>query len=250
MNYGLYLSAASLQVNQQRQAVIANNLANAQTSSFKQDLAVVKGRYPAPTEWQMPPKMVFPLLDRMGGGLTSGGTHIDFSQGALTETGGDLDLALGGPGFFKVQVDGETRYSRDGRFTLNEQGRLVTVAGGHTVLDANGLAIDLPGGPATVDQTGRIRTNAGSVQLAVVNLDDPRALIKAGENTYRLAGAANEISAEGPVLQGYVEGSGVDPVRSLVSMIEVQRAYGASARMIRIADQMLQRAVNDLARLP
>lgn len=250
MNYGMYLSAAAMRVHERRHDVIANNLANANTTAFKQDLVAVQSRPAAPEDAGLPGYLAFPLLDDLAGGLLPGGTHIDFSQGPLAPTGEDLDVALDGEGFLSVQVDGEVRFTRDGRLGRDAEGYLATQVGGHRVLDASGRPIRLPDGEAvTIATDGTLRAGDYAGRLGLFRFERPQDLRKVGGSLYQPADAnAQRLAATPQVHQGFLEGSGVSEVATLVDMISVQRAYDASAKMIRMADQMLGRAVNDLAR--
>jgi len=250
MNNGLYVSAAALRIHEYRQQVTANNLANANTPAFKGDLLVVRSRQLAPAESGMPSYLAVPILDEVTQGLRSGGTYVDFSQGALVNTGRELDVALDGDGFFAVSVDGAKRYTRDGRLDRDAEGYLATVSGRHRLLDAADRPISLPSGKVTVDDRGGISVNGvPQARLAVFRFDDPAALSKAGGNTYVADDAARAAPAAASVRQGQIEASGVNQARTLVDMLAVQRMYEASAKMIQFADSMLGRAVNDIAKL-
>src|SRR6185369_8802982 len=130
MVYGIYQSAAGLQINQHRQDVLANNLANIETVGFKPDLALARERMIASREGGNDPSLSNSTLNGMTGGTVAAPTFTSFIPGAVEPTGRPLDVALQGDGFFAVQ-DGDTkRYTRDGRFMFDADGRLVTV-GGH-----------------------------------------------------------------------------------------------------------------------
>ena len=249
MNYGLYLSAAALKLGHTRMDVLANNMANVNTTSFKPDTLAIRSRQPAPTERNLPPHLVMPVLDDVRGGLSDGGSFTDLSPGPLISTGGDLDVAIQGRGFFAVEVDGQTRYTRDGRFTRAADGTLVTAAAGLPVLDAAGGRITLPVGPVRIDAEGRVAAGGTVVQIGLTNFTNPQALRKEGANTFAADAAAGPIASTATVRQGFIEGSGVEPTRALVNMILAQRTYDAAAKMIQHTDAMLGRAVNDIARL-
>ncbi len=251
MSYGLWLSAAGLQVNQHRQAVIANNLANLGTAGFKRDLAVFRERDVESRTAPGATALRHRLLDRMTGGTWLNPTRTDFSQGAL-EKGGPLDVAIEGNGFFTVQVGDQTRYTRDGRFTLNASGDLVTVAGGHAVLDANGQAIHIgradPNSIA-IESGGRMSIGERRVgTLGVTDFADRSRLIKVGQNLFD-GQHAEPTEPTGQVQQGYVEASGVEPTTELVQMIEAARAYQLNAMLISLQDGMTARTVNDVGRV-
>src|SRR5580765_5965379 len=130
MVYGIYQSAAGLQINQHRQDVLANNLANIDTVGFKPDLALVRERMIASREGMSDPSLSNPLLNGMSGGTLASPSYTSFIPGSIEPTGKPLDVALHGDGFFAVK-DGDTkRYTRDGRFMFDANGYLVTV-GGH-----------------------------------------------------------------------------------------------------------------------
>jgi flagellar basal body rod protein FlgG len=249
MNYGLYLSAAALRVQEYRQEVIANNLANVNTTAFKSDQTVIRSRRSAVQEQAFPADLYVPIVDDVGGGLRSGGTYTDFSQGSLVRTGRDLDIALKGEGFLSVAGDGRTEYTRDGRLDRDVEGNLVTVADGCKVLDESGKPIHLGDGRVTIEGNGTVRVN-GEVQahLALVRFADPTVLQKVGANDYVADGAKTQPS-DAQVVSGHVESSGVDPTRALVDMMTGQRVYEAAARMLQSADTMTGHAVNDIARL-
>ncbi|NLF29990.1 MAG: flagellar hook-basal body protein [Planctomycetes bacterium] len=249
MNYGLYLSAAALKLGHVRMDVLANNMANVNTTSFKPDALAIRSRRPAPAERNLPPHLVMPVLDDVRGGLRDAGTFTDLTAGPLVSTDGPLDVAIQGRGFFAVEVDGKVRYTRDGRLARGADGTLVTAAGALPVLDAAGRRIMLGDGPVRIDAAGRIETGGTVVQLGLTDFADERALRKEGANTFSAGPAAGATASTSTVRQGFIEGSGVEPTRALVDMLLAQRTYDAAATMIQHTDAMLGRAVNDIARL-
>jgi len=250
MIYGLYLSAAGLQANAYQMDVIANNLANANTVGFKHDLAVMSERRVAADESGGLGRR-HRLLDELSGGTFVAPTHTAFSQGPLEGTGRPLDLAVEGEGFFQVLEGDEVRYTRDGRFTVNRQGQIVTV-GGRTLVGANGrpLVVDRESSaPITVSSVGVIRQGADEVgRLGLVTFDDLGGLTKSGAGLFK-ANSQVPRPADGSIVSGYVEKSTVDPVAGLARMIQVQRAYQLNATMISLQDGMLGQAVNNLGKV-
>jgi len=253
MLYGIYQSAGGLQVNQYRMEVLANNLANADTVGFKRDLTVVRERRP---EWLETPSGLDasePSLAQMTGGSLVAPTVTSFAQGPVEVTDRPLDVALVGEGFFRVRADGQERYTRDGRFSVNQAGELVTAAGLHPVLDESGAPIVVPAdarGTVHIGADGQVIAGDKIVaRLGVVRFEDPSLLRKTGGNLFESLGAAAE-PVEHPALKaGAIEKSTVDPVRTMVSLIEVSRAYEFNATMISLADATLGRAVNDVGRI-
>ncbi len=252
MVYGIYQSAAGLMMNQYRQDVLANNLANVGTVGFKHDLAVVRERQIEAREGQGVWSAGNRLLDGLTGGLLVAPTYTSFAQGPLEETGRSLDAALVGQGFFVVNDGKGERYTRDGRFTFNAEGELVTVAGGHRVLAESG-------GPITVsgEATGSVRLHSdGSLRigdqvlgkLRIVDFQEKSNLRKQGGNLFQAIGERPS-GAQVELRVGMVEQSTVDPMQAMVAMIESTRAYQLNATMIGLADATLSRAVNDIPRL-
>lgn len=251
MVYGIYLSATGLQTNQYRQEILANNLANLDTVGFKQDLAIIRERAIESREDAVDPELSQDLLDPMTGGSLVAPTFTTFEQGMVERTGNPLDVALQGDGFFAVEDQGVERYTRDGRFTINEDDELVTVNGQH-VLSDSGASIALPPeseGDVTIDGNGYVRIGQTLVsKLRTVKFDDNNLLRKVGGNVFQSLGA-NPHRADLNLEVGAVERSTVEPTRAMVSMMQVSRLYEMNAQMIGLADSTLSRAVNDIARI-
>lgn len=253
MVYGLWLSASGLQANQYRQDLIANNLANVQTTGFKHDLAVFSERRVASEEALGGSTLSDRLLDRMTGGLFVAPTFTQFDQGAIQKTNRPLDVALDGEGFFAVQDAGRTAYTRDGRFTVNRDGQLVTVAGGRPVLSDAGTAIRVSPDRADdvrVAEDGSVRVGAVPVaKLGVADFADKQELQKVGANLFVAPAGAVGQEPAATVHSGALESSTVDPASAMVAMIEASRAYEMNATMVRMQDSMLDKAANSIAKL-
>jgi flagellar basal-body rod protein FlgG len=254
MVYGIYQSAGGLQVNQYRMDVLANNLANAETPGFKQDLTVVRERRTEAAVRMAGLDASDPRLRGMTGGSLVSPTVTSFEQGPIEKTGQPLDVALTGEGFFQIQgPGGKELYSRDGRFTVNDAGDLVTAAGNHKVLDDAGAPITIP-----ADARGSLRIDAGGQlmsgdqvlgRLGIVAIDDTSLLAKTGSNLLESLGAKATPLTDASLETGGVDKSTVDRTRAMVSLIEVNRSYQLNATLIGLADSTLGRAVNDIARL-
>jgi len=257
MNYGLYLSASGVLTNMHRQDVIANNLANANTVGFKRDLAAFSQRLAETHEDPVEFDLSKDLLDKLGGGVLVAPSATDFRDGGLTETRNDLDLAITGRGFFTVRTNeqGEqtTRLTRDGRFTLNQDGELITTIGRHNVLDIEGQAIRVDRTqPVTIDETGIIRQN--NLQVAQIGLADVANQDRIRHLGHGLYGAPDEAISlfprpNGRINQGWLEQANVDPVQEMVRMIESTRAINNNVTLIRYHDEVMNRAVNTLGRV-
>jgi flagellar basal-body rod protein FlgF len=191
----------------------------------------------------------------LGGGVLVGKSRLSREQGPIEVTGRDLDAAIQGDGFFTVSARGAgneqvTRYTRDGRFTLDGEGNLITVNGGHRVLDDQRRPIQLQRDmPVTIDSTGHIAQDGTYVaRLGVVapNLDS---LMKAGEGLYLTEEKGTPAAAKGQVISGAVEGSGVDPVTTLTEMMETSRNVNSNTRLMQYHDQLMDQAINRFGRI-
>ena len=248
MIYGLWLSAAGLQANSHRQAVLANNLANAETTGFKQDLVVFRQRVVESQEAGGGLGLVHPVLDGLTGGTWAGPTYTDFGQGTVAPTGDPLDVAIVGKGFLSVETNGGVYYTRDGSLSMGADGGLVTVRG-ERVLDDAGAAIAVPPGSAVrIDEAGQVWADGAVVgRLGLVDFSDSDRLVKVGQNLFD--GRFAERAAFGGRLQpGALEQSTVEPVELLARYIEASRAYEMNAELITLQDELLGRAVNDIGR--
>jgi flagellar basal-body rod protein FlgF len=243
MDYGLYLSAAGAKAQITRQAVITNNIANSQTAGFKRDLVIMQSRLNASYEDPAMFPYRLPVYGDQGGGVTAVSDGIDLSQSTFEDTHNRTDFALNGPGFFTIAGDnGETLLTRDGRFMIDSEGALRTVAGGNRpVLNNAGEPVRLnPDLPLEIAHDGTITQNGQGTGLKLGITDaDPKTLVKLGGNLLRSATPLTPASAETEVLQYKLENSGVEPMVEIVNMMEGQRAFDANARMMTYQDSTM-----------
>lgn len=240
-NTGL-IAVSSQAVLRRQMDVIANNLANMNTSGYKAD------------------KMLFRehLVRSKGGETVHGDTlHFvrdaatvkDMSEGALIKTGNPLDIAVRGKGMIAIKTDEGERYTRNGSLMIDPDGKLVT-QGGHQVLDDDGQPIELNPGDTTIDVTrdGVISSETGRLgKLKVVEFENPNALKLVAGGVYFSNAEAKE--AENPeVVQGMVEASNVQPIIELTRMIEVSRAYQGVKKMIESEDERIKKMVQEYGR--
>lgn len=241
---GLYTSTAGLTARLARMAVISNNLANATTVGFKQDL-IDEQEF-----WRL-------LLDRLGpdqarvGALATanvpGEPLIDLTPGPLEATEQPLDLALEGPGFFVVETPDGERLTRAGNFSLDGERRLVA-ADGALVLGQDG-PITLPPGDVTIAPDGTISVDGTAVgQLRIVELPAGANLEKEGATRFAVVGGAPAPAAQTQVRQGFLEGANVDLAGQMVAMLALLRGYQAGQRLLQLQDDVLGKAVNEIGR--
>jgi len=250
MLYGLYASAAGALANSYRQDVIANNLANVDTVAFKRDLALAMAR-PTQSEKNGQRTHTAAMLERIGGGTFSLPTYTDFSPAPLRQTGSPFDLALLSRGFFQVLNGSEINYTRDGRFALDQQYRLVTASGRLPVLDDKSQPIVLdPDLPFQINQAG-IVSQAGNqlARLGIVDFEDTGTLQKQGKSLYRAPENIQPKPLQATVKQQHLETSDVDPMQQLVDMIKTQRFFQANVTMLQLQDQTLGYAVGRLGNI-
>jgi flagellar basal-body rod protein FlgF len=247
MLYGMYISAAGALAHSHRQDVIANNLANVDTVSFKRDLAVLQTRRTEAVE-KGSSSYTADLLEKMGGGTFAHPVHTDYSPASLEETGNFYDLALEGKGFFSVRNGEQVHYTRDGRFAVNDKNQLVTIAGGYPVLDEGGkpITIDRDLDFSVNDQGFVSQGGAMVARLGIADIADTGKLSKQGNNMYVNEGGEIVQLANTPVKQGFVENSAVVAVNELTNMIQAQRIFQANTSLLQMQDRSLGLAVTKL----
>jgi flagellar basal-body rod protein FlgF len=232
--------------------VVANNIANVNTSGFKADTSLFE-------EYLMPGAHEdnFVGSDRRVSYVQDRGTFRDMSQGPVAETKNPLDLAISGNGFLVVQTAAGERYTRDGGLQLNNQGQLVTAAGdpvlgnsGPIVLQPTDHDVNVsPDGTITVVE-GTGRTDALRGKLRLVSFADAQKLLKEGSNLYSAGEGAAQADTKSQLQQGYVEKSNVNAVTEMSRMIEVTRAYTQIATMLQQESDLHKSAIEKLADVP
>lgn len=244
MDNALFIGLSRQMILRKEMDIIANNIANMDTNGFKVESMIHKTDPAEPAVTLGGPRPVkFVAPD---------GVARDFGQGALTKTGGELDMAVEGKGFFQIQSAEGPRFTRDGRFTMDPTGRLVTQSGA-AVLDAGGgeIVLDVERGPVTIGADGSIsqgRDQAG--KIGVFTFANQGALEKTGDNLFKNASnLAATPATEARVRQGYLEASNVKPVLEMTRMVEVSRAYESTSRMMDSEFELSRRSVERLGRV-
>jgi flagellar basal-body rod protein FlgG len=255
----LWTAASGMQSQQINIDVIANNLANVNTTGFKksrpdfqdlmyQNLKTVGA--PSTSSTQVPSGI------QIGLGSKAAAVTKVFSPGNINQTGNELDMAIEGDGFFQITMpDGSTAYSRDGAFKKDSQGRMVNSDGypltPEMVIPNNASKVSIGNdGTVTVLQAGQTSpTTIGTIQLATFS--NPAGLSSMGHNLYQptdSSGTANTGTAGqngiGAISQGFLEMSNVSVMEEMVNMIISQRAYETNSKAVQAADEMLQQTNN------
>jgi flagellar basal-body rod protein FlgF len=241
MPYGIYISAEGANAQSQRLEVIANNLANADTAGFKQDVPTFMARF-AEAIQQGQARSHDGSINDIGGGVKLIDTATDFSAGQLQDTGQELDFAITGKGFFHVRgADGKQYLSRAGNFESDVAGMLRTQGSQLPVLDQAGKEIVLdPDLPWTVSQDGFISQDGSLIALGLSQPKSLDEMVKVGNNLFESLGPVEAVPVEERnIRQGFLEMSGADPVRQMTAMIETTRAFEANSRMVQNHDNVL-----------
>jgi flagellar basal-body rod protein FlgF len=263
MNYGYNIGAAGVLTALHRQDVATNNLANIQTVGFKPDTAFTVPRQAVRQEDGLMSIPSNALLERLGAGVLLAPNRTNFKQGAITQSRNPFDLAIEGDGFLTVAgskggVGGgaagdEIRLTRDGRLTMNTEGRLVTIGDGREVLDASGRPITLnPAQDFQVEGDGRILQGGQDVAtLGFVDVPNRGVLRKVGDNLFALSAAAasSKVPATGTIRQHAIEESGSDPIRAMMDVQAAADAVGTTSKIMQIHDDLMNRAINTLGRV-
>ncbi len=275
---GIYTGASGMIAQQARMDAVANNLANVDQTGYKKDTAIFKtfpemlirrlsddglGIVPTGSYDTMP------FVGKLGTGVEVNEVYTQFEQGSLQRTENSFDLALEGRGFFAVQTERGERYTRNGAFTINQDGVLMT-HNGDPVLGENGV-IRVQQNNFIVNERGEIIVNqalsldprdpvnmTGNTwesptvidRIKLIDFERIRELKKEGNSFYRETPESGPPlpPAEIKVVQGFLEKSNVSAVREMVDMIEVQRSYEANQKTVQAHDQTVGRLINEVIR--
>jgi flagellar basal-body rod protein FlgG len=252
----LHTAATGMAAQELNVQVIANNIANLRTTGFKKQTAAFQDliyehvrRVGAQSSDQ---GTILPVGVDLGGGVKTVGTPRLMTQGTLSQTGNDLDLAIGGEGLFKILMpDGTFQYTRDGTFQMDNQGRIVTAQGNPvqpTITvpnNSSGLTVNAQGQVSVTLPASTTSTIVG--QIGLTRFINKAGLLPVGSNQFVETpssgppqdGTAN-VEGLGAITQGSLEQANVDVVSEMSDLIAAQRAYEMNAKVISAADQMLQ----------
>ncbi len=246
MNICLYQSAASLSALERWQEAVAQNITSSQIPGFRKrtvEFASVEmghRQIDAKGKADEGSTATFPST-KLG---------VSFYPGETTPTRRDMDVAISGDGFFEVQrADGSRGYTRAGQFHVNSQRMIVThddmpvlsAAGTPIVLQPTGEALSIAFDGALTQGDRQLGT------LSVMRFADNKRLMPAGDNMYLAPEDMDPVRVERPtVLQGYIEASNVTPLREMISLVQIARAYEANQKIISNRDQNFQKALDTL----
>lgn len=255
---GLYTAYTGMINEQNRMDVLTNNLANADTAGFKKEGATSQS-FDEVLAVKIKDSSEYAGLHRNMGkvslGVKVGEKYTDFGQGSFRLTDNTYDVALSGPGFFTIQFTnkaGETslKYTRDGSFTVNKQGYLVTKDGDYVMGENGRIQVD-PLKLSAIDSQGNISQDGEFIDtIRVTDFEDYNYLKHYGENYYEpVRGAQMKEDTDYKVVSGYLEMANVQVVSEMVEMISVSRAYETNQKMIQTFDSTLDIAANQLGKV-
>ncbi len=242
---GVYVAATGMLAEEARQEVVANNLANADTTAFKREAATVRAGAGAAMA-RIGDGGAVPIGE-WGGSVLPGSHAVDLRQGGLRATGRPLDLALVGRGFFALETPAGVRYTRDGSLRVDREGYLVN-GDGLRVLGENG-PLQVGEGEVAVSPGGEVTAN-GQVRGRLRIVDFPAdALIREGGNLFRARDDGEGKPVAATVQGGHLELANVHVVQEMVDLIAVMRAYEAGQRLIRAQDETLGQLLSEVGKV-
>jgi flagellar basal-body rod protein FlgG len=242
---GLYTAATGMNTALNRTNIITNNLANVNTTGYKKD-TTINSSFAEMLLKRLPDGK---MLGEGGQGVKVEGTVTDFSSGGLHKTGNPLDLAISGEGFFAIQTPQGMRYTRNGNFTRNQDGQVVT-QNGNLVLGRSG-PLQVFGDQIQVDNQNNLVVDGQVIdQIRTVTFANRDGLVKEGDTSYRTTPeVGNQFIGTGKIQQGYLEGSNVNAVKSMTNMIEATRYYEANQKIAKTYDRSLEETVNSVGKV-
>jgi flagellar basal-body rod protein FlgF len=244
---GVYAAAAGMVAEMRRQQSVANNLANMGTEGYKQDGAALAA-FPAMLIQRTGPQPA--QVGMLGTGVLATGKVLDLSQGPLKDTGNPLDLAISGQGFFAVQTAEGERYTRAGTFKVGQDGILCTQKG-DPVLGEQGTLKVPEGAAVEVAPDGTVSADGKTLgRLLIMNSARPENMSKIGDNLFTAApGSATQVQpGDARVVQGFTEEANVDGASAVVEAMSALRAYEAAQRVLKMQDQTLSRAIDEVGK--
>jgi flagellar basal-body rod protein FlgG len=241
---GIYKAASAMVPRLKQQEITANNIANASTPGYKKDSIFLKELDSAAREIA-PRKSVWqtPMIDQV---------YTDYGQGSFDKTGDMLNVAIEGNGFFVLEPpegEGEDMiYTRNGSFSINEEGYLVNTEGLRVMGD--GGPIDVGTRDVTIAESGEISIEAGIVgRLQVVDFEDKSALIKVGNSGFTIDETVEPVPVEDASLrQGFLERANINVIKEMVGMIMALRHFEAGSRAIQSQEESLRVLLNQVGR--
>ncbi len=232
----LEVGGAGLDGADARVKALMSNMVNSETPGYRKTDVIIKSFPTYLDEAQRRSTTQVPRIE---------GTYYDQSPGTLLRTGNKTDIAIGGEGFFEIEIPTGKGYTRDGRFAVDQNGKLVTVAGNYPVVGLEGPVVITPGSDIEFEGDGRIMSQDFQVNsVKVVNFSDKSALKPFTGSIFKVDGQTNtEINANPRIVSGYVEASNVNIIEEMMNLIYLSHAYSNNAKIVTNRETMLTRAM-------
>ncbi len=254
---GLFTSWTGMVNEQKRLDVITNNLANASTVGYKKD---------GVTNQSFKNLLTYKIKDvsenysnrqigSMSLGVRIGEVYTDYNQGSLRSTGNTYDFAIQGSGFFNVTTTDSAgnqtvKYTRDGSFTVNQDGKLMDVSGNTLMGEGGEITIPSEAAEVRADESGNIYADGVFIdKIKLTDFTDYNYLKKQGDSFYLALDGATQLDSTATIQQGYTEQSNVNVVREMSNMIAITRAYEANQKVIQTIDGSLEQAVSSVGKV-
>jgi flagellar basal-body rod protein FlgG len=238
---GLYAAGTGMITHSQKIDVLANNIANVESSGFKKDdlsIASFGDQLHYNIKTSAP-------IGNTPSGVTGAGVTANLEQGPCEQTGLPTDLAILSEGFFAVQGTGGVEYTRNGGFTIDAEGYLALPAGQRLMGSSGPLQVG--GDGFTVAPDGSVQGPEGEIgKIPLYNTADPRTVVKGSDGLFDLPGAQ---AVNGSIRQGYLEGSNVDMISEMTGLMASTRAFQSCQQAFKVSDQSEQLAVNQVGAL-
>jgi flagellar basal body rod protein FlgG len=248
MNIGLYQSAASLSALERWQEAVAQNITSSQTTGFRK--RTVEFSAESAGKWNLNPGSKLSSENEMQSIFPRATNGISFSSGETEPTRRNLDIALQGEGFFELKTpDGGRAYTRSGEFQMRSDRTIVTAGNAELLTDGGAPIVMQPGSdPLTVNADGTVFQGSTSLgRVSVQKFDNPETLIPSAGGLFSPGRASKMSSVDKPyLLQGYLEQSNVKPLREMVDMVLISRAYEANQKIISTVDQQMEKTLQAL----
>ncbi len=254
----LFTAASGMIVQERHQTIVANNISNASTASFKQQDLLAKEVQKRSIK-NMDGALAGTAQEREIGDMSFGvevdRIHIDFAQGDLEETGIDTDIALQGKGFLKIMLsDSQVGYTRNGKLSVNQQGILTTSTGepvlGKDLSTGKDVMMHVDDKELTISSNGAVNLNGKkSYQLDIVNLVNIDFMNPLGDSVYQIENGMETTVNDTKIVQGSLEKSNVNPLDQMVKMIEITRNFETNQKVIKTIDQMLAKSASEVGKV-
>jgi flagellar basal-body rod protein FlgF len=262
MHEGIFIAASAGLKQGKKLEVIAQNLANVNTTGFKRDRLVFKEFLPpfSPDAVQDTGRNVLLPPEKSNANVSYVGIsdhYTDYSAGVFKQTNGTLDLAVDGPGYLSVSTSEGVRYTRNGNLRLNTSNQLVNQKGNQILNEQNNpIVIDAPGADISIDSQGNISAGTGLTNLNIgkiklVDFKNPKSLEKIGDGLFNQTDPEAQLkpTKETSIRQGFLENSNVSSVEEMTDMLATLRLFETYQKMIQSIDSMDDQSVNDIGRV-